>query len=110
MHFYDEVGCVIANSHILETIKTLKSANNSLMSSIRVMYPSEARRAFPYMTFHDDHVIMHEHQNAGYINPRKLVQAEQRAAELKVNTCTCLILYEYNKVLVLLYIVWVVSK
>ncbi|KAL5005301.1 hypothetical protein ScPMuIL_018757 [Solemya velum] len=67
------------NDNFLETRdKMMRDQNQS--ANVSRMTNDELRQKFPYFNFHPDDEGLHEVRDSGYINPRKLVQAEQTLA------------------------------
>ncbi len=62
----------------------------ALKLNVRVnrLTPNEARRHFPYIHFVDTCDMVYEQSEAGYINPRRLVLAEQVLAQKQVSDDT----------------------
>lgn len=75
--FFNEVGSLIAgNSRYLGNMNTLMMDPNR-SGKVSRMSRTELRHNFPYFNFHGDDGGLYEARGTGYINPRKLVQAEQ---------------------------------
>ncbi|KAL5005306.1 hypothetical protein ScPMuIL_018762 [Solemya velum] len=80
--FFEEVGGLNAgtkNHNFLQNMdKIMRDQNQS--ANVSRMTNDELRYKFPYFNFHPDDEGLHEVRDSGYINPRKLVQAEQTLA------------------------------
>ncbi len=51
---------------------------------VRYLSATEARTQFPFLHFEDNFNLVYEVSNAGHVNPRKLVMAEQKIAASQV--------------------------
>ncbi len=82
--FYSEVGAFLAGkSGTEETESIWKMAREMKLDAVRLK-SSEVRKTFPYMYFEDQQNAVHVKSNAGCINPRDLVLAEQEIATSQV--------------------------
>ena len=80
IRFYQEVGCLRildpTDQLFRETIETAEK----LGVVAENISGAEVQRRFPYLNVVPSHRCLAETWNAGYINPRKLVQAQQKIA------------------------------
>ena len=80
IQFHHRVGCLRATD-IPERIKQVDNCAAQYRPPHRRLDAAACREAHPYLSFSDDFVAWDEGGEAGYINPRSLIQAQLKAAE-----------------------------
>jgi sarcosine oxidase len=82
--FYDEVGCLIVGpkrgGHD-PYVGQVEAAARQLGVSIEMLADAELKARFGYFDFGTDCEGVYEGRNAGYVNPRRLVEAQSILAE-----------------------------
>lgn len=79
--FFREAGVLIGapeGSDYLQNIRKVREANKIASHELS---GKSLRDAFPYLNFDRDMVMLNQHEKAGYISPRRLVQAQTKAAQ-----------------------------
>jgi glycine/D-amino acid oxidase-like deaminating enzyme len=83
INFYHEVGCLSAGITPSEDDVFISNTHQSAMQQqipVEQLNHKKLCTRFPYVGFSPQHVGLWESRDAGYINPRLLVQAQQRLA------------------------------
>lgn len=79
--FFHEVGLLMAGPEKSGPIRAVARGAARDGIACLALQGAELRSRFPYFTFAEDTLALHEPANAGYINPRALVRAQCLAAE-----------------------------
>ncbi|KPF42431.1 FAD-binding oxidoreductase [Rhizobium sp. AAP43] len=82
--FYQEVGCLIvgpARGGADPYIAQIEAAARGLDVPVEMFGSADLRQRFTYFDFGVDCEGVYESRSAGYINPRRLVEAQSRLAE-----------------------------
>lgn len=82
--FYHEVGCLtVGHKSGLFLQKSLESAKRQELPSVDLLPSvSELKKRFPYLGIYNPNIkAIFETRNAGYINPRRLVEIQQKLAQ-----------------------------
>ncbi|MGL3605106.1 NAD(P)/FAD-dependent oxidoreductase [Rhizobium sp. G187] len=82
--FYQEVGCLIvgpARGGADPYIAQIEAAARGLDVPVETLGSADLRQRFNYFDFGVDCEGVYESRSAGYINPRRLVEAQSRLAE-----------------------------
>ncbi|KAK3096948.1 hypothetical protein FSP39_005057 [Pinctada imbricata] len=85
IHFYDEVGCMSVGEIGGDYLTPISENNERQGIKARKMDPKETKQEFPFLNFSTNDGAVYESEQAGYISPRKLVQAQLKVA--KQNGC-----------------------
>ena len=80
IQFHHRVGCLRATDNP-ERVKQVDDCAAQYRPPHRRLDAAACREAHPYLSFSDDFVAWDEGGEAGYINPRSLIQAQLKAAE-----------------------------
>ena len=84
--FYFEAGCLFfgADHGLSATYQNrAMEASKQVGGSLQSLSAGELRQSFPMMQFNEGDRGLFERQDAGYINPRKLVAAQCKAAQMQ---------------------------
>lgn len=84
VHFYSEVGCLIVGPKRGGRdpyVGQVESAARQLGVSIEMLSDAALKARFRYFDFGDNCEGVYEEKNAGYVNPRRLVEAQSILAE-----------------------------
>ncbi len=82
IHFHHKVGCLRATD-IPEKIGEIDQCADQFQPSYSRLNATQCTEQYPFLQFSDDFVAWDETGEAGYINPRSLVQAQLKVAQDK---------------------------
>jgi sarcosine oxidase/L-pipecolate oxidase len=80
VRFYEEVGCLTIGDPTDGLFRETNETTKKLRIAAENISAAEVQRRFPYLNVAPSYRCVAETSNAGYINPRKLVQAQQKIA------------------------------
>ncbi len=78
--FFREVGLLIGAPDGSDYLANLRKVRDQTHSPSQEYRGAALKRAFPYLGFDDDMVMLHQPSRAGHISPRRLVAAQTKAA------------------------------
>jgi len=80
IRFFTEAGLLIGapkNSEYVQKLQDVRDKNNINSAELS---GTSLRSAFPFLSFDDDMIMLHQPQKAGHVSPRNLVAAQSEAA------------------------------
>lgn len=80
--FHHRAGCLRATD-IAERVAEVEACAAAYQPPHRRLDAAGCQEAYPYLAFSDDYVAWDERGEAGYINPRQLIEAQLTAAQAR---------------------------
>ena len=78
--FYNPVGLLIGAPEGSEYLDNVRAVRDGAGVTCRELTGDALRRAYPYLVFDEDMVMLHQSDLAGHISPRRIVAAQTKAA------------------------------
>lgn len=88
IRFHHKVGCLRATD-IPENIREIDAVAQQFQPDYQRFEARECHEHYPFLAFSDEFVAWDEKGEAGYINPRQLIQAQLKVAENNGTTIIC---------------------